>query len=72
MRTVTGKQPCPGRFAGALFASAFLAFLPAFAWSPDSPPGKIDTILLTWHDPARNRDVPVKIYYPAKAKPLAR
>jgi predicted dienelactone hydrolase len=61
------KRLCPRRFAGALFASAFLAFLPAFGWSPDSPPGKIDTIELTWHDAARDRDVPVKIYYPAKA-----
>jgi predicted dienelactone hydrolase len=23
---------------------------------------------MTWHDPARNRDIPVKIYYPASAK----
>jgi predicted dienelactone hydrolase len=38
------------------------------AWSPDQALGKVATLLLTWHDPVRDRDVPVKIYYPADAK----
>jgi predicted dienelactone hydrolase len=28
---------------------------------------KVATLLMTWHDPARDRDVPVKVYYPANA-----
>ncbi len=37
------------------------------AWSPERPEHKVATLLLTWHDAVRDRDVPVKIYYPADA-----
>jgi len=40
---------------------------PAPAWPPGKPAQKVATLLLTWHDSARNRDIPVKIYYPADA-----
>ena len=35
---------------------------------PEKPTRAVATLLLTWHDATRDRDVPVKIYYPAKAK----
>lgn len=38
------------------------------AYSPERAVRKVATLLMTWHDPARDRDVPVKIYYPANAK----
>jgi predicted dienelactone hydrolase len=38
------------------------------AYSPDQPLRRVATELITLHDSARNRDVPVKIYYPANAK----
>ena len=41
---------------------------PSPAWSPETPSHKVAALLLTWHDTARNRDVPVKIYYPSDAK----
>jgi len=40
----------------------------AAIWSPDTPLHPVATYMETWHDTARNRDVPVKIYYPADAK----
>ena len=36
--------------------------------SPVSPAHPVATLLQIWHDAARNRDVPVKIYYPADTK----
>ncbi len=36
-------------------------------WSPDPAMHRVATLLMTWHDATRNRDVPVKIYYPANA-----
>jgi predicted dienelactone hydrolase len=59
-----------------LTALSLVAFLSTWAplahaqppWSPDRPLQKVATLLLTWHDDARNRDIPVKIYYPAAAK----
>ena len=67
------------RLASALLAFALLALLPGGicraepssatspAYSPERPLRKVATLYQRWHDPARNRDVPVKIYYPAKA-----
>jgi predicted dienelactone hydrolase len=40
---------------------------PPPTWSPEKPNLKVATLLYTWHDTARNRDVPVKIYYPVAA-----
>jgi predicted dienelactone hydrolase len=37
----------------------------AEGWTPDAPLHKVATLLVTWHDPTRNRDIPAKIYYPA-------
>ncbi len=53
----------------ALSAFLFLAF-PALAapWKADPGPEKVEVLLGAWHDAARNRDVPYKIYYPATAK----
>jgi len=53
-----------------LFAILLLALVPAgrAQYSPDKPLGDVTTLLVTWHDDARNRDIPVKIYYPANAK----
>jgi len=36
----------------------------AGAYQPDAPPIEISSIENTWHDAARNRDVPFKIYLP--------
>jgi len=41
---------------------------PPAGYSPERAIDKVATLLMTWHDPARDRDVPVKIYYPANAK----
>ncbi|HWB61434.1 MAG TPA: hypothetical protein VG733_18275 [Chthoniobacteraceae bacterium] len=47
-------------------------FFPARAktpeYAPPSPSRQVASIELTWHDAARDRDVPVKIYYPAHGK----
>ena len=60
-------------FAGALLALPLLVRAepsPAssFAYSPEKPSREVAALLVTWHDPARNRDVPAKIYYPANAR----
>ena len=59
-------------FAVALLAlsllSTFARAEPAPAYSPEEPLCKVATLLLTWHDPVRNRDVPAKIYYPDNAR----
>jgi predicted dienelactone hydrolase len=52
----------------ALLLLAGLAHASSPAWSPDQPLRKVATLLMTWHDASRNRDIPVKIYYPANAK----
>lgn len=36
------------------------------AYQPAQPTLPVEIVRYTWHDEARNRDVPVKIYYPAK------
>jgi len=58
----------PRLWLGAI-AALMLAAGPAQAdaWAPNPPLQKVATLLATWHDAARNRDVPVKIYYPANA-----
>ncbi len=59
------------RFTLALVAALFPLLCRAQsspAWSPDRPLHEVASLLLTWHDTTRNRDVPVKIYYPADAK----
>jgi predicted dienelactone hydrolase len=66
------------RLTAALLAVSLLAFpfaalcheapSPAPTYSPEKPDHKVATLLVTWHDPARDRDVPVEIYYPAHAK----
>jgi predicted dienelactone hydrolase len=63
-------------FACTLLAIAYLACAPlsvadergAPAYAPEQPYRKVATLLTTWHDKARDRDVPVKIYYPADAR----
>jgi len=40
----------------------------AAPYTPETPTHKVATLYTTWHDTARARDVPVKIYYPADAK----
>lgn len=37
-------------------------------YDPMALPHKVDTLLLDWHDPARGRDVPVKLYLPRGVK----
>jgi predicted dienelactone hydrolase len=60
-------------FAAALLLCAGVALPPAArcdpapAYTPDHPFRKVATLLMTWHDPARTRDIPVEIYYPANA-----
>ena len=66
------------QIGGFLFAVSLVALhvgvvsraapAPSPAYLPDRPLRKVATLLLTWHDPARNRDVPVKIYYPENAR----
>jgi dienelactone hydrolase len=36
----------------------------ALAYEPPSPTHDVEIVRYEWHDDARNRDVPVKIYYP--------
>jgi dienelactone hydrolase len=54
-----------GLVAGPLVAA------PA-AYSGEAGPFKVGTLELTWHDAKRDRDVPVKIYYPVAAAAAAR
>ena len=61
MRRALGRISC---FAVALVL-VFAA--PLLAESPDLSGYSPATLRLIWHDSARDRDVPVKIYYPAKA-----
>ncbi len=55
-----------------LFAlTAFLVFaMPAraAAGTAERGPDRVETLLGVWHDAARDRDVPYKIYFPATAK----
>lgn len=51
-----------------VFLPLLLNAAPSPAYDPDRPLRAIATLLLTWHDSARDRDVPVKIYYPASAR----
>jgi dienelactone hydrolase len=54
--------------AGAILALLLATGLcKAEAWNPNPPLHKVATLLMTWHDDTRNRDIPVKIYYPADA-----
>jgi len=46
---------------GTAFAKA------ASSYQPPAPSLSVASVRYTWHDDARNRDVPVKIYYPAKS-----
>ncbi len=55
--------------AGALFALLLTTrHCRADTWTPNPPAHEVATLLMTWHDPARNRDVPVRIYYPTDVK----
>jgi predicted dienelactone hydrolase len=74
---IEGRRFSPARQTGALIVLTLLTLPfagasraePSPAYSPDGRPlRKVATLLLTWHDPARDRDVPVKIYYPADAR----
>jgi predicted dienelactone hydrolase len=38
------------------------------SYNPDAGKTDFSSLETTWHDPARNRDVPVKIYYPVPIK----
>lgn len=55
------------RLAVILLFFAWVAFGGAWADFAPSPAGPyaVETALYTWRDAARNRDVPVKVYYPA-------
>ncbi|HEY9103656.1 hypothetical protein [Chitinimonas sp.] len=45
--------------------------LPAWAADyPAGPVGKVEVVLQTWHDTARDRDLPIKIYRPEGAGPF--
>lgn len=63
----TNQLPTSAIFSLLLFAASCFAFAQGSAWSPEKPTKKVATLLMTWHDAARNRDIPVKIYYPANA-----
>ncbi|MGA9042366.1 MAG: hypothetical protein WB421_17665, partial [Terriglobales bacterium] len=60
----------PSRFLALLLLPLLChaASSPTPAYSPDRPLREVATLLMTWHDLARDRDIPVKIYYPANAK----
>jgi len=54
-----------------VLATLLLAFCIASArasssYQPPEPSLPVATLLTTWHDADRDRDIPVKIYYPAK------
>ena len=79
-KTVT-KESCamsailPTMRTRTLFLAAVViaaAFLPATGktaeYQPPTPSQQVATVEYAWHDAARERDVPVKIYYPAKGK----
>jgi predicted dienelactone hydrolase len=69
---VRTKRLFAWRLAVALLALPLLSTLAcaehAPAYSPEKPLCKVATLLLTWHDSARDRDVPAKIYFPANAR----
>ncbi len=55
--------------AAWIFASGILPVAAkAPAYQPPEPAQEVAVVRYTWHDAARDRDVPVKIYYPAKGK----
>lgn len=63
---------CRGLLCVALSCLLTLPLAPApaadtAAWQPKTAAGphRVETLLDQWHDAARQRDVPVKIYYPA-------
>jgi predicted dienelactone hydrolase len=49
----------------AILLALLLASAAASAYQPPTPSLPVASIRYTWHDTARDRDVPVKIYYPA-------
>jgi len=66
-RQLSQKSQKMTNFGPSIFALIFLAFhFPVRAYQPPEPNLPVATISTTWHDSARNRDVPVKIYYPKK------
>ena len=52
--------------AALMVAGLFPAFAKGAGYEPPQPSQDVAVVRDTWHDAARNRDVPVKIYYPAK------
>jgi predicted dienelactone hydrolase len=54
-------------FCMGLFALSGIA-LGQVVYNPDANKVDITSLETTWHDDARNRDVPVKIYYPTAGK----
>lgn len=70
-----GIIPGLSRYCWQLVLLAFVALCalgadpPSIAaYDPNRPLRGVGTLLMTWHDAARDRDVPVKIYYPEGAK----
>ena len=51
-------------------AMLWLLMAPGLAWSyePSSETNAVDIVHYKWHDASRDRDVPVKIYYPETGK----
>jgi predicted dienelactone hydrolase len=52
------------RFAVMLLSSALAMPLLGAGYAPSSGSNAVDSVRYDWHDTARNRDVPVKIYFP--------
>ncbi len=54
--------------AFATIASLAIADTPAAPYKDKPGPSEVATMLQTWTDAARNREVPVKVYYPKEMK----
>ncbi|HEX4083837.1 MAG TPA: dienelactone hydrolase [Chthoniobacteraceae bacterium] len=53
---------------GFFFAAFLVACVCRAGYVPEKPAYKVGTILTTWQDAKRDREVPVEIYYPEGAK----
>jgi predicted dienelactone hydrolase len=58
-------------FAGLAFLALVAAALErAHAYEPPTPSNQVEVLRLDWHDAARDRDVPAKIYFPKSGAQL--
>jgi predicted dienelactone hydrolase len=55
---------CIALFIFLFFGGVIFAKEPETKYAADAGPNKVATLVETWNDSARKRDVPVKIYYP--------